>query len=270
MSDENIILERIDGIAVVTLDRPDRHHSLNERMLDLLEGVTAELRDAPPRAVIITGSGGRSFCAGFDVQPENPMMKRLIDAVTKKDESLAREAIGRLRQVLDAFYALPVPIIAALNGNAFGGGAEMAVRCDLRVMDRNAVICFTEVSLGLMPDHGGGAALPRLVGASRAADMVLTARRVGAEEALAMGLVSRICERGLAPGEAMATARRIAENGPRAVRHALALIRESRNRTYDESLAEESERAVALILSGECFHGVAAFLQKKKPVFPDI
>ncbi len=270
MNDGNITLDRIDNIAVVTLDRPDRHHSFNDRMLTLLEEVTRELRKATPRAIVITGSGDRSFSAGFDVQPDNPMMKRLIDAVTAKDEVPAREAISRIREVIDAFCSLPVPTIAALNGNAFGGGAELAVRCDLRVMVRGAFICYSEVSLGLMPDHGGGAALPRLVGASRAADLVLTGRRVGAEEALSMGLVSRICERGLALGEAVAMARAIAGNGPQAIRHSLALLRESRNRTYNESLAEESDRAVALIISGECFHGVSAFLQKKKPVFPDI
>lgn len=270
MSDGNIILERIDGIAVVTLDRPDRHNAFNDRMLDLLKEVSAEISGSLPRAVIITGSGGRSFSAGFDVQPDNPMMKRLIDAVMKKDDTLAREAVVRIRDAMDSFCALPVPIIAALNGNAYGGGAELAVRCDLRVMDRNAVICFSEVRLGLMPDHGGGAALPRLVGVSRAADLVLTGRRVGADEALSMGLVNRICDRGLAAGEAMAIARLIAENGPRAVRHSLALIRGSGNSTHDASLAEETDRAVSLIVSGECFHGVSALLEKKKPVFPDI
>ncbi|MBN1532311.1 MAG: enoyl-CoA hydratase/isomerase family protein [Spirochaetes bacterium] len=270
MIDGNIILERKDGIAVVTLDRPDRHHSFNDRMFDLMEEITADLRGSLPRAVVITGSGARSFSAGFDVQLDNPMMKRLIDAVTTKNEALARESIVRIHEVMDAFTSLPVPIIAALNGNAFGGGAELAVRCDLRVMARNAVICFSEVTLGLMPDHGGGAALPRLVGASRAADLILTARRVGAEEALAMGLANRICESGYALGEALATARLIADNGPRAVRHALELIRGSRNRTYEESLAEEVDRAASLIASGECIHGVSAFLEKRRPSFPDI
>ncbi len=121
-----------------------------------------------------------------------------------------------------------------------------------------------------MPDWGGGAALARLVGASRAAELVLTRGKVGAGEALAMGLVNRVSEPGAALDEALGMATLIAGNGPRAVRHALALIRNSRNTSYDASLEEEERRAVELIASGECFHGVGAFLEKKKPEFPDI
>ena len=110
MNDGNITLDRIDNIAVVTLDRPDRHHSFNDRMLTLLEEVTRELRKATPRAIVITGSGDRSFSAGFDVQPDNPMMKRLIDAVTAKDEVPAREAISRIREVIDALDRKSTPL----------------------------------------------------------------------------------------------------------------------------------------------------------------
>ena len=111
-------------------------------------------------------------------------------------EPIAR-SIGELRAAVDRFVRLPVPIIAAINGNAFGGGAELAVRCDLRVMDPDAEICFSEVRLGLMPDWGGGATLTHLIGSAAAADLILTARRVGAEESLRIGLVNRVS----APGE---------------------------------------------------------------------
>ena len=270
MSDANIHLERSGQIAVVTLDRPKRLHAFNEEMFNLLEERAAELSAALPRVIIITATGKRSFSAGFDVHPDNPMVQRIVDSVTTKDEGPARSAIERIRRAVDAFVSLPVPIIAALNGDAYGGGAELAVRADLRVMDRDAVISFSETKLGLMPDWGGGAALARLVGASRAAELVLTARKVSADEALSMGLVSRVCPSGGALEEALGIASLIAENGPRAVRHALALIRNSRNQSYDASLEEEARRAVELIVSGECFHGVAAFLEKKKPEFPDI
>jgi enoyl-CoA hydratase/carnithine racemase len=172
--------------------------------------------------------------------------------------------------VIDSFISVPVPIIAALNGNAYGGGAELAARCDLRVMDPEAVICFSEVSLGLMPDWGGGAALARLVGTSRAADLILTARKIGSSEAYAMGLVNRISEKSRALDEAIVFAEIIAENGPRAVRNALSLIRENQNISFSASLQMEAELAATLISSGECFHGVSAFLEKKKPEFPDI
>ncbi|MCU0845576.1 MAG: enoyl-CoA hydratase/isomerase family protein [Spirochaetes bacterium] len=270
MVDANIRLERKDHLAVVTLDRPGRLHAFNDIMFDLLEGVARELAASLPRAIVITATGDRSFSAGFDVHPDNPMVQRIVDSVSTRDEGPAREAIAHIRRAVDAFVSLPAPIIAALNGDAFGGGAELAVRCDLRVMVKPAVICFSEAKLGLMPDWGGGAALARLAGASRAADLVLTARKLASDEALAMGLVNRVCEPGAALGEALGIAALIAENGPRAVRHALALIRNSRNSAYDASLEEEARRAVELIASGECFHGVAAFLEKKKPEFPDI
>lgn len=270
MGEANIRLERKGAVAVVTLDRPGRLHAFNDVMFDVLEGVARELAASLPRAIVLTATGERSFSAGFDVHSDNPMVQRIVDSVSTKDESPARAAIAHIRRAVDAFVSLPVPIIAALNGDAYGGGAELAVRCDLRVMVKTAVICFSEARLGLMPDWGGGAALARLVGASHAAELVLTARKVGAGEALAMGLVNRVCEPGTALDEALGMATLIADNGPRAVRHALALIRNSRNTGYDASLEEEERRAVELIASGECFHGVGAFLEKKKPEFPDI
>ena len=164
---------------------------------------------------------------------------------------------------------LPVPIIAAINGLAYGGGAEIATRCDLRVMDADALICFSEVRLGLMPDHGGVVGLTRLLGASRAADLILTARKVGAEEALQMGLINRISPPGKALEDARELARAIAENGPRAVRHALKVIRRTVDISTMDALELETEEAVTLIAGGECIHGITAFLSKIKPVFPE-
>ena len=126
-----------------------------------------------------------TFSAGFDVNPANPQITILAEAVKKRSRTAVEEVVRYIRETVDRLVALPVPIIAAINGLAFGGGAELAVRCDMRVMDPGAVICFSEVRLGLMPDWGGGVALSRLLGRSLAADLILTARRVGADEALA-------------------------------------------------------------------------------------
>jgi enoyl-CoA hydratase/carnithine racemase len=162
-----------------------------------------------------------------------------------------------------------VPVIAAVNGLAFGGGAELAVRCDLRVMDPAAVICFSEVRLGLMPDWGGGAALAHLIGASRAADLILTARKVPAGEAINYGLANRISRPGQCLDDALNLADLIAKNGPRAVRSALNVIRQSRHQSLNQTLDLEADQAISLIVSGECFHGVGAFLEKREPEFPD-
>jgi len=195
---------------------------------------------------------------------------KLIDSVEKKDRTAAERLIAQIRKIVDGFVCLPVPIIAALNGLTYGGGAELAVRCDLRVMDPNAEICFSEVRLGLMPDWGGGAALAHLIGPSRAADLVLTARKVLAGEAINLGLVNRVSRPGDSLAEAVRMAEMISKNGPRAVRSALNVIRKSRNQSLNQTLDLESDKAVSLIVSGECFHGVAAFFERKEPEFPDI
>lgn len=121
-----------------------------------------------------------------------------------------------------------------------------------------------------MPDWGGGATLAHLIGSSRAADLILTARKVPADEAVSLGLANRISRPGQCLEEALNLADMISKNGPRAVRCALQVIRQSRNRTLHQSLDLEAEQAVSLIVSGECFHGVAAFLEKREPDFPDI
>ena len=268
MSAGNIRLDFRNHIAVLTLDRPDKRNALDAQMFSGLEAVVGKLKANLPRALVLIG-GGKAFCAGFDVHPDNPMNAHMLQAAAKNDTSLALKSIGRIREVADALMALPIPIVAALNGLAFGGGAEIAVRCDLRVMDPNAVICFSETRLGLMPDFGGTPSLVRLVGPSVAADLILTARKVTASEALDLSLINRVSAPGKALDEALALAKTIAANGPRAVRAALDVIRKSPDLPLEDALALEMDRAAALVASGEYIYGVSAFLEKKPPKFPD-
>jgi len=270
MSKEGIRIERKGKVAILTIERPQRRNAFNEYMFSELARVTDELKAGMPRAVVITGSGDKAFCAGFDVNPDNPMVANLIDSMEKKETDSAEMLINKLRRTVDGFVSLPIPIIAALNGLTYGGGAELAIRCDLRVMDPDAVICFSEVRLGLMPDWGGGATLAHLIGSSRAADMILTARKVEAGEAINLGLVNRISRPGQSLEQAVMLGEMIAKNGPRAVKHALEVIRRSQNLPLNRTLDLEAEKAVSLIVSGECFFGVAAFLEKKEPDFPEI
>lgn len=269
MSEYGIRLEREGRIAVVTIDRPNRQNSFDEHMWNTMEKCVSALKSALPRVVVLTGAGDRAFSAGFDVNPENPQVTRLIDAVQRHEKGPALELIQRIRTITDSLVQLPVPVIAAINGLAYGGGAEIASRCDLRVMDPEAVICFSEVKLGLMPDHGGVAGLTRLIGTSRAADLILTGRKVGAEEALGLGLVSRVSRPGKALDEAKVLANTIAVNGPLAVRHALTVIRRTPDLPYNEALEFETGEASALVASGECMHGITAFLNRQQPEFPD-
>ena len=201
---------------------------------------------------------------------DNPQVAQLVAAVQSHDEAPVRLFLERERRVVDRLCALPVPLIAAVNGLAYGGGAELATRCDLRVVDPDAVFCFSEVKLGLMPDWGGGVGLARLLGPGRAADLILTARRVPAAEALSLGLANRVSEKGRALEEAMELGRAIAQNGPRAVRQALEVLRRVPGMSETDALSFEMDRAVALIASGECAHGITALMSKSDPEFPDL
>ena len=269
MIEGRVELRREGHVAVITIDRPERRNALNEALWTALDEAVAELEAAPPRAVVLTGAGDRAFCAGMDINPDNPQIARLVGAVQRSELGPAEALLVGLRRIVDRLVALPVPTIAAVNGLAYGGGAEIAARCDLRVVDPAAKICFSEVRLGLMPDLGGGVALTRLLGPGRAADLILTSRQIGADEALALGLVNRIS----APGEALAAAvalgAEIAANGPRAVRGALEIIRCTPSLTDEAALAQELRSAAALIASGECAVGIPAFMARRKPDFPD-
>jgi len=270
MEKDCLFVEDKGNVAIVTINRPEKKNAFDELMFQKLADAADRLKVHLPRAVIITGSGDSSFSAGFDVNPDNPMVKKIIDAAAEKNPEPARELMDAIQRSVNSFVNLPVPVIAAMNGSAYGGGAELAMRCDVRIIDPDAVICFSETKLGLMPDWGGCSALSFLAGTARAAELVLTARKVSAHEAYSMGIVNRVSKKGSALEEAVDMATIIASNGPRAVRSSLALIRESRNLTYNESLEMEKQLASSLVSSGECFHGVGAFLKKETPVFPDI
>ncbi len=269
MIDNRIRLERKNMIAVVSMNRSEKNNAFDTSMFESLEKVTQELEHDCPRAIVLTGAGERAFCTGFDVNMENPMTAEFMDAVNKKDTDMAEKLINRMRRVIDRFVSLPVPIIAAINGLAYGGGAEMATRCDLRVMDVGAELCFSEVRLGLMPDWGGGPCLARLVGHAHAADLILTARVVKADEAFRIGLINRVSDKGRCLNDAMTLAEQISRNGPKAIRHALDILRQSHNLSLKEALDEETKAAAKLIASGECIHGITAFMEKKAPRFPD-
>jgi len=271
MAEYGIRLELKNNIGIVTIDRPERLNAFNSFMFSELQRVTDELKKNLPRVIVLTGSGDKAFSAGFDVNPDNPMVSSLYEAVVTQNNTPAiHESVKTLRISIDGFVSLPVPIIAAVNGIAYGGGAELAVRCDMRIMNENGEICFSEVKLGLMPDWGGGATLAHFLGSAKSSDLILSARKVAAKEAQDLGLINRISKKNQACKDAVKLAGDISKNGPMAVRSALEVIRRSRNMTLNESLDLEFGKAVSLVESGECVHGISAFLSKKDPVFPDI
>lgn len=270
MKEQVVDLQLHGKTAVVTINRPNKRNAVNTDILDGLIEVSKIIKQKLPRAVVLTGKGDKAFCAGFDVNPQdNPMAQEFADAVLNKNPETTQKTINRLRHSIDEFMSIPVPLIAAINGIAYGGGAEIAARCDLAIMNQSAEICFSEVKLGLMPDFGGGAKLAKLIGPSKAAYLILTAKKIYADEALSLGLVNQVSKNNNALKDALKLAEQIAENGPNAVMSSLSVIRECMNKSFDELLAYEKEKAVSLILKGEAIHGVLAFMEKKQPVFPD-
>jgi len=173
--------------------------------------------------------------------------------------------LGQLKGTLNALAALPVPTIAALNGVAYSGGAEISLCCDLRVMDASATICLQETRLGMMPDISGTVRLIQLVGRARALDLIYTARAVDSDEALALGLVNRIAPAGTCLQAALELAGDIAGNGPAALAGVkqVALHMDA----LEQALAVEMDQAVSTILSGQPAEGIGAWMERRPPKF---
>src|SRR5512140_1036575 len=202
--------ERREGIEVWTIDGEGRRNAISMAMLRELNALVEQgARKAGLRCVVLTGAGEKAFCAGADLKERAGM---------SADDVHAFHLL--LRRALDGIEAAPQVYVAALNGAALGGGLELALACDLRVAADTAQVGLPEVSLGIIPGGGGTQRLPRLVGAGRAKDLILTGRRVGAAEALAMGLVTQVAPPQRLMAEALGLAERIAGNAPVSLRQA--------------------------------------------------
>jgi len=227
-------------------------------MMEALDAALDELaRDPEVRAVVLTGAGTRAFCAGSDV---------------KEFEQLAgRVAQGKLlyeKYVYRKLAELPVPTIAAIEGDALGGGLELALCCDLRVASENARLGMPEVRLGVIPGSGGTQRLPAVVGPARAKELILVGELIGAQRAEQIGLVNAV----VAAGEALAAAtdmgERIAQRGPVAVREAKRLIERARDLDMDAGLAAELDASDRVFATDDMLEGVRAFFAKRPPEFP--
>ncbi|MGD9212271.1 MAG: enoyl-CoA hydratase-related protein, partial [Desulfobacteraceae bacterium] len=182
MSDELLLEEQVDGILLLTLNRPEVMNALNFPLLKALEKKIDEVRfDRNIRVVIITGAQSRAFCGGADLKERATMSPVEVERFIY--------ALGRLFNTIEQ---LPIPVIAAVNGMAFGGGTELALAADIRIAASSATMGLTETRLAIIPGGGGTQRLPRLVGKGKAKELIFTGRRIGAEEALSIGLVNQV------------------------------------------------------------------------------
>ncbi len=261
MRGSDLIAVAIDGpVGTVTLNRPDKLNALTADMVgELAEALTTLAGTQAVRAIVVTGAG-RAFCAGADVG----LLRSLIE---RGDEATGRRLVDSLRRVAHAIRQAPQPVVAAVNGVAAGGGANLALACDLRIAADTAQIGQVFMKIGLHPDFGGTYWLPRLVGASRALELFLDAELVGAAEAERLGLFNRVVPAGRLAAEAAAWAQRIAAAPPLAVRRAKQAVYKSEGATLDQMLDYELEAQVACFRSADGKEGLTAFFEKRSPKF---
>lgn len=244
-----------EGVALVTLDRPDAHNALSFELLRQLDDVLAVLDDDDAcHAIVITGAGDRAFAAGVDIRD---LVGSTPESLRADDPFAAIDHLGRLR----------TPTIAAVRGFALGGGAELAMACDLLVASESAQLGQPEVKLGVTPGAGGTQRLTRAIGRARAMDLLLTGRRIGAAEAERMGLVTAVVPSGEVLDKALDLAARIAALPPLAVQAAKALANAAQELPLRDGLRLERDRFEALFATEDQREGMLAFLEKRDPVW---
>jgi len=252
---ETIRYEVDDGVAVVTLNRPDVLNAMNDVMRRELTRCFEDLvTDEQIRVVIVTGAGDRAFSAGADVRE---FVEPLVPV-------RFREQRRRLefRQVMDR---CPQPLIAAINGYALGGGLELALACDIRVAAADARLGLTETALGIIPGGGGTQRLPRLVGRGKALELILTGARIDAAEALRIGLVERVVPAGEALAAATGLARGLAARAPLALRYAKEAVVKGLELPLADGLRLENDLSTLLRTTEDRVEGARAFLEKRPP-----
>jgi enoyl-CoA hydratase len=253
----NLRLETRGAVTVLFVHRPDVLNALNRETLGEIEdAVQRFVADPAQGALIVTGSGEKSFISGAD-----------INELAVLDPRGAEEISRFGQRVVDRLEQSPKPVIAAINGYAFGGGCELALACHMRLASENAVLGLPEVSLGIIPGYGGTQRLPRLIGMGRALELILSGRRVKAEEAAALGLVNRIVPREQLLDETVKLAESMLKNGPLAVAASIEAVRRGVEMPLADALRLESSLFGILAASHDMHEGLKAFLEKRPAKF---
>jgi enoyl-CoA hydratase/carnithine racemase len=247
------LIEASDAVETWTIDGAARRNALSVALVRELGGHVERVSSGRSvRAVVLTGAGDKAFCAGADLKERATMT-----------EPEVRAFLTSMRETFRALERSDCVFIAFINGAAFGGGTELSLCCDLRVAAPTAELGLTEVSLGIIPGAGGTQRLPRLIGLGAAKELILTARRVSATEALALGLVNRVGTL----DDARALAQQVCQNAPLAVGAAKHAIDEGAALGLDDALALEQRHYATILGTADRLEGLAAFAQKRKPTF---
>jgi enoyl-CoA hydratase len=257
MAYETLLFERRDGLAVVTINRPEKLNALNQKVMRELHACFESVRDDDAvRAVILTGAGEKSFVAGADIGE--------LAALTP---AAGKETSVEGQRTLDLIENLGKPVIAAVNGYALGGGCELAMACTLRIAAENARFGQPEVKLGIIPGYAGTQRLPRLVGKGRACELILSGDPVSAAEAYRLGLANQVVPLKELMGAAEALARKIIANAPLAVRFALEAVHHGLEMSEAEGQFLEATLFGLCCTTEDMKEGTRAFLEKRPPRF---
>ncbi len=257
MNLEHLLLAVKDGVATLTVNRPDKLNALNDHVVSQLHEAARALKDDPAvRAVILTGAGPKAFIAGADIAD-----------LAKQGVLQGRERSLSGQSMLRAFEAMGKPVIAAVNGYCLGGGCELAMACHVRIASENAKFGQPEVKLGITPGYGGTQRLPRIVGRGNALHLLLTGEQITAQEALRIGLVSKVVPADQLAAEADKLARTIIANGPLALKLTMEAVDRGLDMTLGEGLALEADAFGLVAATDDMKEGLTAFLEKRPAKF---
>jgi enoyl-CoA hydratase/carnithine racemase len=252
----NVLYEEEGGVGLITVNRPDVHNALNMQTIRELRELCLRLRDEDRlRALVLTGSGDKTFLSGGDLKEFQQI----------KTAEGARHMISTMKEVTDLLAGSPWPVIAAVNGLAVGGGCETAVACDFRIASESAALGFRQIKLGIMSGWGGGPRLIHLLGTSRALRLMLTGETLKAREALAIGLVDEVVPADQVRERALELARTIAANAPLVVRAYKRLAHTTARVPLDAAIEYETELFGPVWVSEDHEECVRAFFEKRAP-----
>lgn len=250
-----VLFEKRDFIGTVTFNRPEALNAFNYESLLQLQEIIQEIRhDRGVRVVLITGSGEKAFSVGADLKERKQL----------SPEEVMRN-VHKIGEVFTAVSELPQPTIAAINGYAFGGGMELALACDFRLAVKDTRMGLTETSLGIIPGAGGTQRLPRLIGESKALELILTARRITAEEAERIGLMNKVVDSNELMNESIKLAKEMLANAPIALQQAKFAVRQGMNVDLSTGLQIERKAYEVTIPSEDRKEALQAFSEKRKP-----